>query len=193
MSSSWRNNNVIKTKSNLRLKVNLTPQDVIALYLLHESLGFRICTGFIIEGLNIPLSGWEVSELKAYFRFTSGEAHHKVIHCPSLSIPFQNHLTVLLRGVMKMFRLEDPITVSVLGHLLSTLAHSYNRVITPPVISNLNLASADSISFWTNQEKFDWPIRNQFYILNEAYKVQDQELTNCLRKLAKSMKYLTTS
>ena len=64
-----------------------------------------------------------------------------------------------------MFRLEDSVTVSVLGHLLSTLAHSYNRVMTPPVISNLNLAIADSISFWTNQEQFCRPIRSQFHIL----------------------------
>ena len=102
--------------------------------------------------------------------WTSGEAQHEVIHCPSLSIPFQNHLTVLLRGAMKMFRLEDSVTVSVLGHLLSTLAHSNNRVMTPPVISNLNLAIADSISFRTNQEQFCRPISSQFHILKKLIK-----------------------
>ena len=159
MSSLWRNNNVIKTKSKsyaTRCYRSIPSPRKSGLQNLHRfhSRRFKYTT---IRMNSI----W----IERYFRFTSGEAHHKVIHCPSLSIPFQNHLTVLLRGVMKMFRLEDPITVSVLGHLLSTLAHSYNRVMTPPVISNLNLAIADSISFWTNQEQFWRPIRSQFYIL----------------------------
>ena len=73
-----------------------------------------------------------------------------VIHCPSLSVRSQNHMTVLLRGLMQMFRLEDSVTVSVRSRLLSTLTHCYSHVMTQPVILNLNLAFADSISFWTN-------------------------------------------